>query len=763
VSADLQDRLQSTLGATYTLERELGGGGMSRVFLAEERQLGRRVVVKVLPPELATEISIERFRREIQLAARLQHPHIVPLLGAGETGGIVYYTMPWVDGESLRARLERERQLAIDDALAIAREVADALAHAHANGVVHRDIKPDNVLLSAGHAMVVDFGIARAVQAAGTSEALTMTGLTLGTPLYMSPEQAAGERDVDARADIYSLGCVLYEMLAGEPPFTGPNAQAVIAKRLTTDAPRITSVRAAVPPWLERALSRALQRVPADRFSTATELAKALAERGVSVELRRASPERCAVAVLPFANMSSDPENEYFSDGISEDIISQLSKIGRLKVISRTSTMRYKRTEKPMREIASELGVEAILEGSVRRAGNRVRVVAQLIDATGDEHLWSETYDRDLTDVFAIQSDLALQVASALRTVLTPGEKERVERKPTDNVDAYNWYLLGRFALNKRSADGIARATHCFEAAIAADPSFALAHAGLADTYMLAAIGYGAAPSDALPRAKRAALAAVRIDESLADAHTSLGYVHLNYDWDFFAAERELRRAIDLNPSSAQAHEWLAHAYLYVGRWDADDKGVAHLRIALDLDPLSVVLTTEQAWPYLYKREFERGVIYLNRALAMDPDFALARNNLAYACEHTGQPEKAFAEHLAASRLSGGAAFITAFLARAHVRRGEFAEARAILRDLTEQATQGAIVNLFVAFVHDALGEADDVIRWLERAYEAREPTLVFLHWGEWIRFETVWNDSRFRSLLDRVGMVEQARRAQAK
>jgi serine/threonine-protein kinase len=515
--SDVLDRLKSALADRYSIERELGSGGMATVYLADDLKHHRKVAVKVLRPELAAALGPDRFLREIQLTAQLNHPHILPLLDSGEAESFLYYVMPYVAGESLRQWLERETQLPIDEALRIIQQVAAALEFAHRQAVIHRDIKPENVLLHEGEAMVADFGIALAVSAAG-GKRLTETGVSVGTVEYMSPEQALGEGEPDERSDIYSLGCVLYEMLVGEPPYTGPTAMAVLAKRLSDPVPSARRLRAAIPVPVDAALVRALAKERVDRFGSAREFVEALvAEAGADAEAVK------SIAVLPFANLSAEPESEYFSDGITFDIINHLAKISDLKVISRTSIMRYKTTDKPLRRIGEELGVAAIVEGEVQRVGDRVRIGAQLVDARTDEHLWAEQYDRELLDVFAIQTDVAHRVAAALKATLTAAEKERIERRPTDDSEAYNLYLKGRYFFDRRG-EGLWKGLEYFQQALEIDPDYALAHAGVADCYALLGF-YGNLPAgEAWPGAKAAALRALEIDEGLAEAHCSLGF-----------------------------------------------------------------------------------------------------------------------------------------------------------------------------------------------------------------------------------------------
>src|SRR5690242_3409014 len=473
---------------------------MATVYLADDIRHRRKVAIKLLEPELAHAVGPERFLREIEIAAQLNHLHIITLYDSGDVDGYLFYVMPYIEGESLRHRIDRERQLPIDDALSITRHVASALDYAHARNVIHRDIKPENILLFEGEAMVADFGIALAVSSA-TTQRITGTGLVVGTPEYMSPEQALGE-GTDARSDLYSLACVVYEMLAGEAPYAGPTPHSIIAKRLSDPVPGVRRLRGAVPVAVEDALTKALAKSPSDRFASLADFTKALAAP--------AAPRTRSVAVLPFVNLSADPENEYFADGITEDVIAHLSKIRSLKVISRTSVMPFKSRQRSLKEIGATLGATSLLEGSLRRSGERVRVVAQLIDAETDQHLWAETYDRQMTDIFSIQTDVALHIAGALKAELTRDEQTRVRREPTNDVRAYQFFLQGRQWFIKWTPDALMRAIEYFERAVGRDPTFALASANLAMAYIeLAEIG-AMAPEVAYGRAVDAAANALR-------------------------------------------------------------------------------------------------------------------------------------------------------------------------------------------------------------------------------------------------------------
>ncbi|HEY0350478.1 MAG TPA: protein kinase, partial [Gemmatimonadales bacterium] len=591
-------RLATALAGRYAIERELGRGGMATVYLADDLKHRRKVAIKVLRPELTAVLGAERFDREIRIVAGLNHPHILPLYDSGTAGTrgsgegeLLWFSMPHVRGESLRQKLSHERQLPIDQAIAIVRQVGSALDHAHAHGLIHRDIKPENILLHEGEAMVSDFGISLATareagqrgsgaEGSRAEERLTGTGIMLGTPAYMSPEQAAGERALDPRSDVYSLGCVLYELLAGEPPYTGPTAQVVIAKRFTDPIPRVRRLRATVSPAVEQAIMKALATTPADRFPSAAAFIEALTAPAGE------QPRSPSVAVLPFRNLSADPENEFFADGITEDVIAQLSKIRSLKVISRTSVMQFKYREQSLREIGATLQVATLLEGSVRRAGARVRIVAQLIDAEADKHLWAETYDRQLTDIFAIQTDVALQIASALEAELSPDERKRIHRKPTSDVRAYQLYLQGRRCYSRYTGESIQKAIEYFRKAIAIDPDYALAHTGLALTYAELAAGEGGAPvrpDQAYQEAKQAITRALALDDQLGEAHSVLALLKFTHDFDWAGAEREFKLALQLSPGAADIYDhygWLCGA---LERWD---EALVLVKRAQELDPL---------------------------------------------------------------------------------------------------------------------------------------------------------------------------------
>jgi serine/threonine-protein kinase len=565
--AGVPPSLQASLADRYLIERELGRGGMATVYLARDLKHRRPVALKVLSPTVAATLGADRFLREIELAARLQHPHILTVFDSGDAQGTLWFTMPYVEGESLRDRLRRARQLPLADALRITTEAARALDFAHQHGVVHRDIKPENLLLTTdGSTLVADFGIARAL---GETGQLTETGIVVGTPTYMSPEQAAGERTIDGRSDIYSLACVLYEMLAGEPPHTGPNVQALIAKRLSEPVRSVRTTRE-VPLGVERTITRALARAPADRFQSAGEFGRALettgeltggvappagaARRGrraaalvglvlavaaaaFLVARMRAPSGGAAVtgppstAVLPFDDLNPGSDQEYFSDGLTEELITALSRVEGIRVAARTSSFQFKGQQVDVREVGRRLQVGSVLEGSVRRSGNRVRITAQLVNARDGYQLWASAYDRELADVFAVQEEIAQAIIAALRVRLGVRDSAVLRARPTADPEAHDLYLKGRFAWNRRTAAGMEEAVRYLERAVARDSTFATAWAGLADAYVLV-VPYAGAPRETTwPKARAAAMRALALDSTLGEAHTALAYGAMIYDW----------------------------------------------------------------------------------------------------------------------------------------------------------------------------------------------------------------------------------------
>ena len=800
---DLRQQLESTLGATYALERELGAGGMSRVFLAEERSLGRQVVIKVLPPEMGGALSAERFRREIQLAARLQHPLVVPLLSAGEAGELLYYTMPYIKGESLRARLAREGELPVNDAVKLLRDVLEALAAAHAHGIVHRDIKPDNILISAGHALVTDFGVAKAVSAAVTMPgSVTATSVVVGTPLYMAPEQAAGDPSVDHRADLYAFGAVAYEMLTGRAPFGSLPPQRVLAAQVTEAPDVITRHRPSLPPELAALVMCCLEKRPADRPQSADDVLRELevvtsgagvapagkprpmtrraggapAGRrvgivaGVALALALVAyftaslltggrvprvPGRGqsvgasanvtkSVAVLPFANLSADAENEYFSDGVTEELVTALGKVDGLRVLSALS---LKGPARDAPDIGRRLGVETVLSGSVRRAGDRLRISARLTSASDGFQLWAETYEREMKDVFAVQDEIARAIVGALRVRFTANGGAPLVARQTEDLTAYDLYLRGRYFWNRRTDDAMSRAVRYFEQAIARDPTYALAYAGLGDAYV---IPFGGPSKERLPKARAAALKALTLDSTLAEAHATLGQVSHNLDWDWATAEREFRSAFALKPDYATARHWNGLNLLGLGK---TDEALAEIRRAQQLDPISPAIASDLGWALICAHRYDEAIEQFEKVLELDPSYVRAHGRLAAAHLHQGDVDEAIAEFRRAIELAGGwlpQPWGLPGLGYAYAVSGRRAEALHVLRDL-QVATSGRYVRLeALAIVHTGLGNTDEALRWLERAVEERSFP------PEWMRdplFDRLRSDRRFIRLMRRAGL----------
>jgi serine/threonine-protein kinase len=737
--ADLPVALRTGLADRYRLERELGRGGMARVYLAHDLKHDRPVALKVLHPEMGAVLGAARFLREVRTAARLQHPNILtvfdsgaaePPSGAPDRQPVLWYSMPYIEGESLRDRLRREVQLPVDEAVAIAREVAEALDYAHSRDVLHRDIKPENILLSLGHALVADFGIARALgeEAAG-GDRLTRTGLALGTPAYMSPEQASGADRLDARSDVYSLGCVLFEMLAGEPPFTGPTAQSVITKRFTEAVPSPSRGGRLVPAELDRIVTRALAPVPVDRFPTAGAFATALragepwtARAGARQDASRGAA--ASIAVLPFANLSPSPDNEYFADGMTDELINALAKVPGLHVVSRTSCFAFKGRPEDAREIGRQLRVATVLEGSVRRAGPRLRVSTQLINVADGFLLWSESFDREAEDVFAIQDEIARAIGSALRGRLLQPRAAAPIKRPTDDLEAYHLYLRGRQSWNRRTEQDLQEAVRCFEQALARDPGFALAHAGLADTWALLGFYSAGPPGEVFPKAKRAAHAALAIEPGLAEAYPSLAYSEMYYDWDWPEAERAFRRAIELHPGYATAHQWYGNFLSVMGR---ADEAIATFERALALDPLSGLKYAGLGWGCYFARQYERAVEQCRRGVELEPSSVVAHAWLALGLQAIGDSAGAVAAAEETARLAGHGVSSLGLLGQAYAAAGRTTDARTVLDRLLRLSESRYVSQYDLALIHLGLGDPDAAMDWLERGYTERDHQTVFL------------------------------------
>ena len=642
------ERLRESLSQSYSIDRELGRGGMATVFLAQDAKHDRVVAIKVLHPDLAASLGPDRFLREIKLAARLNHPHILPLFDSGEANGLLYYVMPYVEGESLRERLDRDRQLPIQEAVKHAQAIASALDYAHRQGIVHRDIKPENVMLYEGMAMVMDFGIAKAVSAAGT-ETLTQTGMMVGTPAYVSPEQAAGETNLDGRSDQYSLACMLYEMIGGERPFSGSTPQSIMAKRFTDKPKSLQALRPSVPPNIDWAISKAMSTESGDRFTTSAQFSQALLSETMSTPTntdtlpKAATSAAKSVAVLPFANMSADPENEYFADGMAEEIINALSKIQSLRVASRTSSFAFKGKNEDIGEIGRKLKVSTVLEGGVRKMGNKLRITCELVNVADGYHLWSERYDREIEDVFEIQDDISQAIVKSLRVILSEGEKKAIENKPRTNIQAYDYYLRGRQFIHQLRRRSLEYARQMFNKAIELDPDYALAYTGVADSSSLLYTYFDARDFN-LRQADKASKKALELEPDLAEAYVSRGIVSsLTHHFD--EAEEAFAKALKLEPKLFEAAYWYGMGLMAEGRFEDAIKSFERASLLRPEDYQSAHFMG-QAYKSLGMDEekelqMRRGLKLMEGSLELNPDDARAANLAAGVFASLGEAEPA--------------------------------------------------------------------------------------------------------------------------
>ncbi|HEY0242039.1 MAG TPA: protein kinase [Gemmatimonadaceae bacterium] len=771
--------LPGVLGDRFDVEREIGRGGMATVFLARDRKHDRPVAVKVLRPDIAAGIGVDRFLREIRTAASLQHPHIVPLHDSGEAEGFLYYVMPYLRGDSLRERLEREPQLPLEDALRITRDVAGALDHAHANGIVHRDIKPENIFLSGGHALVMDFGIARAVSASVGGDTITHAGIAVGTPAYMSPEQGAAEPKIDARADVYALGCVVYEMLGGHPPFLGRSAQEILARHSRDPVPPLRSSRPEVPEFVESAIRKALAKSPADRYPSAGAFSEACTRAAPQPEssglsrrvaiataalaiaagvfasawLFRSRTDRAtaatettpSIAVLAFKNIGGDSSNAALSDGIAEEIATTIGRIPGLSVKAPRSSFSLRGKNLTIAEIGRALDVGYLLDGSLQKNANRLRVRVALLAAANDSIVWTSEYDRPAGDVFAIQDEIAREVAGELSVQLAPANFAALSRRSTESPEAHELYLRGRFFFQRRDLVSLGKAREYFERAIAKDPRFALALAGLGDTYShSSAFGY-VAPRTSMPKATEFVDRALALDSTLVEAHAARAFIATFYDWDWPLAGREFRKAIALDPRYPSAHLWRVW---YLLATDSIDEGMREARQALALEPFSVLINTRMVSFLYYARKYDEAVKQAQTTIELDSTFFHLEVERARVLVHLGRCDDALRAISRAPEQTG--AMTQGIKGWTLARCGRHADAVAELNHLLAQVRAGKYVPRYaLALIQAGLGNREAALAELEAGYTERSWSMFLMNVEP--AFDGLRDDPRFVRLVARM------------
>ena len=721
--------LAAALADRYRVSRQLGAGGMATVYLAHDLKHDRDVAIKVMRAELAESVGRERFLREIQMAAKLVHPHILPLFDSGEAGGALYYVMPNVQGHSLRDRMNEVGKVPVGEAVRIAQEVAGALDHAHRHDVVHRDIKPENIMLQDGHALVADFGIGKAVSDAG-GESLTQAGMSVGTPAYMSPEQAVGE-EVDGRSDLYSLGCVLYEMLAGEPPFTGPTAQAVIAKRFVQVPAEITALREGVPRPVARALQRALSRTPIDRPGSAAELLAALRESDAAGAPAAAAAPAQSIAVLPFVNLSPDTDNEYFGDGIAEDVINALSRVEGLHVAARASAFSFKGKRAEPREIGDKLHVATVLEGSVRKAGNRIRITAQLMAVADGYQLWSERYDRELVDVFAVQDEIAGAIAAKLRLTLAKPAGAPA-RATTAEVEAYELIVRGR-ALTVLRGRQVLAAIDCFERAVALAPESSAAHGGLGHAYRLKAQYNFGTFAECIPIARRELARALELDPDNAEALGHFATLIVNDPREVDRAFEMWKRAIRIDPRQSEIRALYAVWGRCILRPEASAEGtLADMRRAIADDPLNTICSTIVAIGHGVLGRHADAMAEAIRGRDIDPAAFTPRYAVAWTQTWAGEAEAGLASVEAAMELFGRHPWLLQVLTGLYVQRGDRVCAEAVHAELAARAVTSRVPYFSRAVSALYLGRVDEALDHAVQSATRRDAIgPIWLNWPD--------------------------------
>ena len=825
-----QERSFSPVGKRlghYQVQALLGAGGMGEVYLAQDTRLDRAVALKILSAEFAADKNrMRRFEQEARSAAAINHSHIAHVYEIGEAEGKHFISMEYIEGETLRNEIHREKT-SFPKLLKYLAQVAGGLAKAHEKGIVHRDLKPDNIMITRdGDAKILDFGLSKLIeppkQTGGGEEAPSHVatarisphstpGMVMGTVGYMSPEQAQGHvREIDHRSDIFSFGCILYEAATGLRAFEGKDVLDSLHKIVYAPTPQIKDTNSTTPDELQRIVRRCLAKEPEKRYQSIKDVGIELEElrqelKGVlgldktvqpaskgTAEIgatRSASSAEYVVsgisrhklgalvalllvagiaavgwyyfhsqnskvairsiAVLPFTNVSKDAEMEYLSDGISESLINSLSQLSNVKVIARSSAFTYKGKETDLKEVANALGVEAILTGRVTQRGENLSISVELVNASDKTQMWGEQYDRKMSDLLAIQREIAREIVEKLKLKVS-GEEKGLAKHYTESNEAYQLYLKGRYYWDKRTAEALKKSIEYFNQAIEKDPSFALAYVGLADCYVVPAIRIP--PREAMPKAKAAALRALELDETLAEAHASLGRVLASYDWDWTSADREYKRAIELNPRYAVAHQWYGGYLAVMGR---TNEALAERKRAQELEPLSLIINAELGMAFYYARDYDQAIEQFQKTLELDPNFPPTRAFLLAAYEQKGMYNEAIAEFKKAPPLTGisEVGFLRAGLGHIYAVSSKKSEARKLLAELKQLSEQGYVPAPSIALIYAGLGEKDQAFAWLDKGYEQRAFQM------QWIKIEPRWDslraDPRFQDLIRRMGLPE--------
>ncbi len=783
----------STFAERYQIIEELGKGGMGRVYKVLDKETKEKVALKLINPEIASDKkTIERFKNELTTARKIRHKNVCGMHYLGEYKGRPYITMEHISGEDLKSSIRRFGNLPIGKSISIAKQICEGLEEAHNLGIVHRDLKPNNIMIDDnGNARIMDFGIARSIKGKG----ITGLGVMIGTPEYMSPEQVEA-KDVDQSSDIYSLGIIMYEMLTGRLPFEADTPFAVGIKHKSETPKNPKEINPQIPDDLSGVILKCLEKEKENRYQSAFELRselemleqglpttdriipqkKPLSSREITVQFnlkkifipafgviaiaviglilwspwaRKDVEKITSIAVLPFADVSPQKDQEYLCDGMTDEIISKLSRIKGWKVMNRTSIMLYKNSEKDPKTIGQELGVTTILEGSVRMEKDNIRILVQLINAEDGFQIWSDSYDRKLESVFIIQNDIAENIAYALEAELSPEERTQLQKRHTDNLNAYKLYCQGQFFIEKRTEKDLKRAIELFDQAIVEDPTYALVYAGLATAYTLLPDYSSYPPQEAFPKAIIAVIKALEIDETLGEPHAVLGTILGDFYFDWEGAEKEYQRALELNPNNAVAHHWYA---IFLFKRSRHEEAIEEIKQALELDPLSLVINRNTGWVYYVARKYDEAIELYLKTIEMDQDFIGTHFNLGKIYLLKSKYEDALKAFLIERKITQGSnTYAEVLIGVAYVKMGEKEKAEQILNNMIDLSKHKFITSYGLAWLYFALERIDEGFASLEKAYERREKGLTQI--GAEPLFDSVRSDARFKNLLKKMNL----------